>query len=548
MRRQSCSGCLIPAAVMWAILMSGCMMPDHRPVFTPDFDVHIAEDDAEPVAVPDVLQPRPDALSPAEFPKDGPLDLSVEQAVMLSLANNRDLRVRRLGPVIAGTFEQIERGNFDPEIFGEFEYAEEEASETARSTGTQFSVKGHDAFAAGGVRQQLPSGTRVEASVSHERSISNRAPEQQIARLGVSVTQSLLRGFGPAVNLVSVRQAELDTAASVYELRGFTEALAADTEIAYWNMALARKEIAIYEQSLAVARQQRDEVEQRIEVGVLPEIEAPAARAEVARREQALIDARSQLEERRLRLLRLLDPDPEGLLDRAVNTASEPSVSTVPITDLADRLRLAEQLRADLNEARLRLTQNRLETIVTRNGLLPLLDLFVVLGKTGFADTFPDAFRELDGDTYDAAVGIRLSRYVGNRAAKARDLAARASRRQSAEAVENLRQLVRLDVRLAANEVERARKQISASRITRELEEQTLRAEKEMYDVGTSTALLVAQAQRDLLLSQIAEVRAVINYRIALVRLHLAEGSLLERRGVKMAGDLRRDPHQAWMP
>ncbi|MDX9820077.1 MAG: TolC family protein, partial [Desulfococcus multivorans] len=199
MRRQSCSGCLIPAAVMWAILMSGCMMPDHRPVFTPDFDVHIAEDDAEPVAVPDVLQPRPDALSPAEFPKDGPLDLSVEQAVMLSLANNRDLRVRRLGPVIAGTFEQIERGNFDPEIFGEFEYAEEEASETARSTGTQFSVKGHDAFAAAGVRQQLPSGTRVEASVSHERSISNRAPEQQIARLGVSVTQSLLRGFGPAV-------------------------------------------------------------------------------------------------------------------------------------------------------------------------------------------------------------------------------------------------------------------------------------------------------------------------------------------------------------
>jgi hypothetical protein len=52
--------------------------------------------------------------------------------------------------------------------------------------------------------------------------------------------------------------------------------------------------------------------------------------------------------------------------------------------------------------------------------------------------------------------------------------------------------------------------------------------------VGFSTALLVAQAQRDLLLSQIEEVRSIINYRIALVGLYLAEGSLLERRGIQI--------------
>jgi hypothetical protein len=37
---------------------------------------------------------------------------------------------------------------------------------------------------------------------------------------------------------------------------------------------------------------------------------------------------------------------------------------------------------------------------------------------------------------------------------------------------------VRLDVHLAVNKVERASKQISASRATRKLEEETLRAEK----------------------------------------------------------------------
>ncbi|MEZ6193181.1 MAG: hypothetical protein R3C45_18055 [Phycisphaerales bacterium] len=56
------------------------------------------------------------------------------------------------------------------------------------------------------------------------RDISNRAPEQQDARLGLTVTQQLLRA-GPAVNLARVKQAELDTRASLYELRGFAEQL-----------------------------------------------------------------------------------------------------------------------------------------------------------------------------------------------------------------------------------------------------------------------------------------------------------------------------------
>jgi outer membrane protein TolC len=89
-------------------------------------------------------------------------------------------------------------------------------------------------------------------------------------------------------------------------------------------------------------------------------------------------------------------------------------------------------------------------------------------------------------------------------------------------------------VRLAVNEVERARRQISATAATRELQEQVVASEMERFDVGASTTLLVAQAQRDLLASRIAEVEAVVNYRIALIELYLVEGSLLERRGVRI--------------
>ncbi len=94
--------------------------------------------------------------------------------------------------------------------------------------------------------------------------------------------------------------------------------------------------------------------------------------------------------------------------------------------------------------------------------------------------------------------------------------------------------MVQLDVRLAANETERTRQQIVASAVTREMEEQTLKAEQERFSIGDTTSLLVAQAQRDLLVSRLAEIEAIVEYRIALVNLYLAEGSLLERRGIQM--------------
>jgi outer membrane protein TolC len=207
-------------------------------------------------------------------------------------------------------------------------------------------------------------------------------------------------------------------------------------------------------------------------------------------------------------------------------------MDAAPLNDIDDRLALAVRERPELNEARLRLEQQRLETIVTRNGLLPRLDFFIFLGKTGFDNTLDGSFRQLDGSTYDLTAGLEFSYPLGNRAAEGRDRAARLSRRQAAAAIENLEQLVRRDLRIAAVRVERARQQISASAATRRLREEALRAEEERFRVGESTSLLVAQAQRDLLESRIAEVDAIVAYRIALIELHLAEGTLLSRRGL----------------
>ncbi|MGW8193283.1 MAG: TolC family protein [Desulforhopalus sp.] len=524
---------LLPSIVL---CMSGCSTPDTWYDVETLYRNRPAEN--ENIPVDNRLLPQADWPEKLPLPQaeDGRISLGLEQAVFFALQRNRELQVERYTPLIVGTYEQIERGLFDPEFFGEFLYREETASEISRSTEERFSVDGSDEEAATGISQQLPTGTAVDVSVDYAHSRSNRTPEQYEVRLGLSVTQSLLRGFGPVVNLVGIRQAQLDSEASLYELRGFIEALIAEVETTYWRYVLATEGITILERSLDIARQQLSEVENRIEVGVIPKNSAAAAQAEVARREQELLEGRSIVIERRLRLLRLLNVTEDKHFQLIIEPTSQPRTVAAAIDDLDERLQLAARLRPDLNEARLRHRRQSLEVIRTRNGLLPKLDLFIDLGKTGYAESFNRAWTNIDQENYDFLTGIRLSSYLDNRTAKGKNMAARASRDQALAALENLQNMVQLDVRLGVNEVERTRQQIAARTITRKFEEQTLQAEQEKFQVGDTTSLLVAQAQRDLLVSQLSEIEAIVEYRIALVNLYLAEGSLLERRGILLHG------------
>ena len=473
-------------SALLTLMVIGCTKLDHFPIFEAEMRYENITDLEDLVELKNTTNSLNDKIIIETIDSDS-INLSVEQAITFAMANNRELIVQQVNPVLASSLESIERGVYDPEFFGELEFSEDESSEFA-ANGNQSTVKENDRASLIGLRQKLPTGTRLEASVEQSSSDANNDAKEESSRIGLTITQALLQGKGPTVNLVSLRQAQLNTAVSNYELRGITEALLAETETSYWDFVLAGQKIEIVERSLAIALQQLDEIKQRIEVGTLPRIEAAAAHAEVATYEQALIDVLSTLEERRLRLLRLINPGSNGQFDLQIRAISTAEINPSPITDLPDRLLLAEQSRSDLNEARLRLKQNRLEIINTRNGLLPRLDLFINLGKTGYADSFSGSFKDLDDNNYDISAGIKLSHYLNNRQGKARYFAARVSRRQAADSVKNLKQLVALDVRLAVNEFERSRKQITATRATRFLREETLKAEKERFGVKNPKA------------------------------------------------------------
>jgi outer membrane protein TolC len=121
------------------------------------------------------------------------------------------------------------------------------------------------------------------------------------------------------------------------------------------------------------------------------------------------------------------------------------------------------RLRPILNQARLDVLRDDLELVRTRNGLLPVMDLFITLGKSGYSNSFGDSIGNINKDSYDALAGVQFNYPIFNRDAKARHQRAQLNREQAQKALENLSQLVEVDVRSAYIEVNRAKQQIVAS-------------------------------------------------------------------------------------
>lgn len=458
------------------------------------------------------------------------LNLTIEEAVRLALEHHRGLRVERWHPQIRRTYEAEARAVFHPVLETEASTGQERRQGVETNPGDSELATVHRARV--GISTRLPLGTEV----SFELEGMDRAWEDDsagsTARAGLTVTQPLLRGLGLRVNLAPLSQASLNTRISECELRGFVERLVTDVETAYWNCVLAERQVEIAQQSLALAEQQEKETEARIAAGTLAETERAAARAEVALRWEAVIEARSRQETLRLQLLRFLNPSvPDGgTLQLALRTAPIPL--DVALEEVDAHCRKARENRSDLQQAQLLVQRGELEVIQTRDGLLPRLEFFLTLGKTAYAESVGASLREMDRAEVDVVAGLRGAWPLGGQAAKARHQRAIGTREQAREAVENLAQLVEMEVRAGYAEVQRFAQQMAATQVTRRWQEEKLHGERQKFRVGRSTALAVAQAQRDLMESRHAEIAAVVNYLVALGELFRRDGSLLERRGI----------------
>ena len=84
------------------------------------------------------------------------------------------------------------------------------------------------------------------------------------------------------------------------------------------------------------------------------------------------------------------------------------------------------------------------------------------------------------------------------------------------------------DVTNAAVTAQSNAESVQAAQAARELSQKKLEAEQSKFEVGMSTNYFVVQAQRDLSDAQNSELRAVLNYRKALVEMERVQSTTLQ--------------------
>jgi len=120
-------------------------------------------------------------------------------------------------------------------------------------------------------------------------------------------------------------------------------------------------------------------------------------------------------------------------------------------------------------------------------------------------------------------VGFNISYPILNRQGRASAAQARLAKEQAEASFRRLELQVAAEVRSAGRAVETNFKLVAATGAARELAAQRLDAEEKKFAAGMSTNFFVTQAQRDLALAEVNEIRSIANYRKSVINFERAQ-------------------------
>jgi outer membrane protein TolC len=516
------------AALLWALLpmwLCGCSPGSMPRWFTP-----------EPWRMPPEPAERAVAAAERESPA-GPLFMSVIEAVRVAFENNTSLRVRRLDPAIARTEIEFERSAFDPLLSAALGASgsreQNPGTFTSRSRGFDSSVE---------LSQKLPPGTVWSLSYDWSQSDGLTSTVDHFGRVGLTVVQPLLRGFGRDANLTGIERAVRTYELSRFAFEQAAMDLATAVERAYWDLVQSQLDMVVQLELLTSARDRLGKNRKRIELGAkgVDEFDIVQDEAAVSSRRESLLRLENSIEVQKLRLVRLIHP--KGVdaywrrtLQTYVPYLDPDRLPAVPET--AATLRTALTDRPEVKAARIGEAISELDLRKARNDLLPQLDLTAGWGYTGHGPSFARAGRTvLDGHYYDFDVSLQYSWSIGNRAAGSRHDRAELDKARSARTVEDVEQTVQSDVRIALQQLDNAARRYRQALENQALQRRKLDLARAAYEAGKPgfTLFFLIQFEDDLRNAAFLLNSTIVEYLKALTDLRRAEGSILRVRGLKL--------------
>jgi outer membrane protein TolC len=354
-----------------------------------------------------------------------------------------------------------------------------------------------------------------------------------------SYTQPLLRGFRIDQTRQQMQTAVINRDNADLNLKARTTNTLAAVRAAYWDYVYAIQAVDVAQQSLALASKLLSDNKIRVEVGTMAPMDVVQAEAEEATRQQALTTATATMRTAELSLKRLIvSGTNDPLWSQHIEPIDRPDFQTVAI-DVEDAVRSALQQRTDLQIARNAFEANSVLLKSQRDQSLPDVDALISYGASGLGGTqyeflgsgldrqragiavqggYNDALRTLFNRDYpNWQFALNVNYPIGGNAAESQAARTRLLIQQNQAQIRASELAVATEVTNAALQVTNSTEALAAARAARDLSQRRLDAEMSRFEVGMSNNYQVVQSQRDLREAQNSELRALLNYRKALV-------------------------------
>ncbi len=473
--------------------------------------------------------------------------LAASECVAYAIEHAPGLRAARYAPAIAKEELRDAWSVYDPMLFSSLGYVRAENAEreiallsSAEVVASRSDIEQHGHEKETGIRGRLPYGVEYEAAWGLERS-RNMFGQNDGTLRRYSLRQSLLRG-GWGVDLIPMQRARLLCQSSDAALRLEIIRTAHAVINEYWGLVAAMESLRIEEAGLATAERLLKDNETRLRIGAGSGKEVDESRANVTSRRASLIGARTAVAKRQDSLkevMGLMPDDPWG--KGQIAPSEKPEIDEYPI-DEASSVSMALKMRPELKAGDLEIANRLLAEREARNARLPSLDL-VLRREEGERDG--ERFSASSRSHYDAEqsryqVALEGSIPLLNLEARSARQRARLERERAQTLRAKTEQAVRWDVRDAIRDVNQYRAQAAEYEESVRLARLNVEAEIKLLNAGGNASNYdVLQKQQELTRTEVQAIQARINYRMALVRLWMAEGVLLERLGFEPTGESR---------
>ena len=485
--------------------------------------------------------------------------LSLDDCIIGALKNNLGLAVEVYNPQLADISVIQAKEKFVPSLY--LGYNKQETNQPSFSwidAANQVEVQSSDYY--GQLTQEIPAGGNFQLTL-YSYQTETTANFQTInprfgSQLRFDFTQPLLKDFGFKVSQREIIIAKNNTAISEIQLKQTLLDTIYNVEEAYWNYVGSIEYYKVMEHSLKLAQDLLAKNTREVEVGMLAPIDVLSAKSEVARREADILQAESLIKSTQDQLKTILNLSFKENIDLTKIVPTDTPTFEEREVSLEEALSMGLQMRPDLQAIRVDMKNKDLDLGYAKNQLLPELNFRASYWSPGLSGTqliyengnplTGNVIGTIPGKSSDAlrdafkfryknwTLGLTLSIPITSIVTRAQYAHARVSLEKAQVDLQNQEQQAFLEIRNAVRDVQTNYKQVQAYKLARELAQEKLDAEQKKLKVGMATNYEVLLHQRDLADAQSSELRAVIDYNLALAALNRVLGTTLEKKNIKM--------------